>query len=368
MQARMKTLRTMHTLSTEHVYIDAVSEYERWTPEGERAEIWRNLDLLVAQLESLGIKYDELRNALCPRQDKREVCLMFDSIVLEKTYGDYAYGASKSILPLLPAKLKTAIRHGDLISANRRSDVDYLASTYPHLCLDEVMATDQIYCVHLSNLSPGNRDAIELGLRDTPGFVGVVDVTLQSPLKNLVSGTLTANLLKVGATYVSAHYDEIEPKEGTYEGNWDLGRTRTVSVFEVLFGQYLTYKIQRSSGGALDRKEALLLTSLAANYSRKISSKIDVSITDRKLDYLRMAKGANLKNMGLSHVTSEQLCSLVLDKARHHYLYGLRLLENGDLLCSTLIELERAGSDSYRAEIGLRLQPDDNTFYITTFY
>ncbi|WP_040509733.1 hypothetical protein [Gordonia soli] len=364
----MKTLRRMHTLSTDHVYVEAISEYERWTPAGERAEIWRNLDLLVVQLDSLDITYNDLRNALCPRQDKREACLMFDSEALAKTYGDYAYGASNFIVPLLPTQLNTAIRHGDLISENRRGDVGYLASTYPHLRLDGVGATEQIYCVHLSNLSPGTRDAIELGLRGTPGFIGVVDTTLQSPIKNLISGTLSANLLKAGSTYISAHYDEIEPKEGVYEGNWDLGTARTVSVFEVLFGQYLVYKIQRSSDGALSRNEALILTSLDASYSRKTSSKIDVSITDSKFDYLTSAKGVNLENMGLGHLTSDQLCSLVLDKVRHHYLYGLRLLENGDLLCSTLIELERAGSSSYRAEVGLRLEPDDDTFHITTFY
>ncbi|MDF3285326.1 hypothetical protein [Gordonia sp. N1V] len=364
----MKVLKTMHTFYTDHIYVEAYSRYYGWTPDGERAEIWRNLDTLVTQLDDLGIKYETLRNALCPRQDKREACLMFNSFVLSEKYGNYAYGASKFIVPALPGKLNTAIHHGDLITWGYQGVLDYLACAYPYLDLDGVTSSSQVYCVHLSNLSPGTLSAIDAQLKRAPGYIGVVDTTLQSPLKNMLSGTITAELVKVGSTYISSHYEELEAKTGEYEGNWELGDARLVSVYDLLFGQYLAYKIQQSSDGVFSRNEALMLTSLDAGYGGASTPEVAVSITDDKFNYLTQAKGVNLKNMGLDGITADALCALVLERIRGHYIYGLRLLDNGDLLCSTLIEVERAGRTSYRAEIGLRLEPDESRFCITTFY
>lgn len=359
---------TMHTFNTDHVFVESFSDYFGWSADGERAAIWQNLGILTKQLEGMGINYDAFRNALVPRQDKREVCLMFDSLILERGHGNYATGASEFVVPLLSKDLTTSILHGDLISRNQSGDLAYLRRTYPHLNLAGLIGTSQIYCVYITNLSPRSLDKIVGGLAGTPGFVGAVDTTSQSLLKDRLSGVLVPVLLKVRSTYILQHSDTVEPQHGLDEGTWAVGSSRIVSVYDLLFGQYLSYKIQRSSGGAFSRNEALMLTSLDATYARASDSKIGVIIAKEKFDYLTTKKQSNLQNMGKGDINAGELCALVYERIRDHYLFGLRILENGDLLCSTLVEVDRGERSPYRAEIGLRLVSDENAFYITTLY
>ena len=66
-----------------------------------------------AILASKGIRYADLRTALVPQRDRREIALLFDTLDLRQSYGSYGLLIHKAITPLFPKESNHTVLEGD---------------------------------------------------------------------------------------------------------------------------------------------------------------------------------------------------------------------------------------------------------------
>jgi hypothetical protein len=79
-----RTTKPIHTLDArDNVMLEVMRDYFNLDPRRMYYEIQGMREMVEGTLRQKGVNYDELRSALVPSQDRREIALVFDSTAVE---------------------------------------------------------------------------------------------------------------------------------------------------------------------------------------------------------------------------------------------------------------------------------------------
>jgi hypothetical protein len=152
-----------------------------------RKSIMNEHENLLRILRMKSVNYASLRRALVPSADRSELAFLFDSTRIDNHW--YGHEVAQKLVPLINRKSTCSFLVGDLIADKQKIAFDVLRR---HITLhnSEIKHTSQLYCVYLNNLSKTMAETIHDGLISYDPYVGHVNVTFSSPMKNWLSATL----------------------------------------------------------------------------------------------------------------------------------------------------------------------------------
>ena len=144
---------SVHTLDARgNIMLEVTRNYFGLSSERMRREILGLHKRAVDVLALKGVAYAELRSALVPQADRREIALFFDSTDLGGWYGFPVHGA---VLGTLHKKSSRAILSGDYIGGNKDQDFLYELFTEKVEPVRKITYrhSSQFFVVYINNLS-----------------------------------------------------------------------------------------------------------------------------------------------------------------------------------------------------------------------
>lgn len=354
------------------VMLEVVTSEFDLSPEQIRTEI-RSLHLsTVARLAAKAIDYRELRNALTPQRDRIERAFLFDTDRIESS----SYGASvgKALLPLLPPELSCSMLHGDLIIDRELQDhgVELLNNHAEMVRSVDLALTNQIYCVYLNNLSPKMATDLTKALRGHESFVGHVDSTTSSPMKDWLSLTLVDCYLKHKGVMLNGHEDDASEDKNYNMRGWPLEEHGydCRSIADMYFHLLLGYKIERRVVPGAEGDTHYALTAISGQPHSLVEFSVEVA--EAKGEYLRECHEASLARAGLLHLGDQELAEAIKGKINSSYIYNLRYdAEHDTSLFNIILELgdsEEGDAKPTRLLASLAYVPEKRVLRLVTLY
>jgi hypothetical protein len=355
------------------VMLDVVTSEFDLSPEQVRTEIRSLHSSTIAKLAAKEIDYGELRKALTPQRDRVERAFLFDTDRIES--GSYGYSVGQTLLPHLPPKLSCSMLHGDLSIDRYLQDrgVELLNNHAEMVRPVELGLTNQIYCVYINNLTPSMATDLTDALHDYEPFVGHVDTTTSSPMKDWLSIILGDCYLKHKRVMLNGHEDDASEGENYNMRGWPLDEFGYVcrSIADMYFHLFLGYKIERRvvAGGGGDTDFALTAIS-----GRPLPlAEFSIAVDEAKGQYLRECHGPSLARAGLLYLGDRELAASIKGKINNSYIYNLRYESEHDTsLFNIILEL---GGDSEEKEAkmtrllaSLEYMPAERVLRLVTLY
>ena len=360
----------IYTLNArDNVLMDIIEDMFNVKPAQLQIIIEGSFDHLKDALNSNGIKYEGLKGALTPSNDRRELLLVFD----RKKINNYLYGYEvyKWIIPLFNRDSSHCIFLGDYIDNTDRHQnllFDYFKSEVKCIHDYDYSNSNQFFMVYINNLTDAMAKRFVEGLRSFEGFIGFADMTFSSPLKIYLTTILPQAFIKYKRTFImpgdlteeiSTNHDSIGlPLDGT-------GYTVT-SVMQEYYVTFLSYKIERPVfKGESDTRFSLR----AINVNLKDLDKLKVIIGEKKLAYLATEKVGSFKRTGLT-LSKKNIEGAIQAKISENYIYNLEF----DKVHKTIkfnIMLEFRSNDTKRKVkllVALECIPDKNILRLITAY
>lgn len=326
----------------------------------------------VEVLDSKGIKYEELKAALVPQKDRREMVLVFD----RKKIPDAWYGSKvqEQVLPLLSAMGSHSVLQGDYIGivgreeAQRHDLMQYLNIANP----SDYQHSNQYFLVYVNNLSETMVGTLHEGLSGYQPYVGYVDMSMPSRLKIYLSSVLPATYILHKKTVIMPHEPDRPNTEDINMHGLQLESCGLIprSLQDDLFGVFLTYKIERPVLAGFESDTELSLNAISEQPSQL--NGFNVRLDVEKLGYLMGQKDGAMKRLGLLNASAEEITSLIQDKLRSNYLYNLRVSKgetHETVLFNVLIDIvARDTGTHHQAVVALEYLSDTSTVRVVTFY
>lgn len=352
------------------VMLDVVTSYFEMSPEQIRREIAAMQDATIAAISAKGVDYGELRNALTPQRDRFERAFLFDTARIES--GSYGFAVGEVVLPVLPRKLSCSMLHGDLILDRERQDfgIDLLNEHADLIREVELWDTNQIYCVYVNNLSAKMADDLTHALYRYGAFVGYVDASRSSPMKDWLSTTLVDCYLKHKEVMLNGHEDDASEDENYNMRGWPLEETGydCRSIADMYFHLFLGYKIERRVVPGAEGDTNFALTAISG---RPLPlGDLPVEVAKAKGEYLRRHHGDSLARAGLDEMGDDELAAMIKAKINDSYIYNLRYLKEYDTsLFNTMLEVRESESGEItRLLAALEYQPEIPLLKLVTLY
>jgi len=151
-----------------------------------RDNIQRDLDQLVTMLRSRQVAYSDLKSALVPPQDGRQVVFLYDW--LNDPSWNYAVEFSKHWLPVLRKTLRTSVKDGDLLPPYPA--IRHLEHAV-HRADNREVRWDTQYAVYFSNLKTSDIELLHTELLTVDRYRGYIDVTYSSLVRNYLARCIT---------------------------------------------------------------------------------------------------------------------------------------------------------------------------------
>lgn len=291
---------------------------------------------LLQLLGSIGVNYTGLKNALIPHANKKELLLVFDtSKITEFNYGNYVFEKLLTIMSKHRNSLYSVF-FGDYIHYTGGTDAEerrilqenmYLMLT-ESLKLKEQMTyrhSSQFFLVYINNLSESHyNEFISLSFS---GFVGYINLTYNSMLKNYISRIIVSKFIKYKSVILMSgdfEYEDI-PDNGIEDYNtigYDFEKRgfKVISVPGNLYSFFLSYKIESIS--ISDETENLTNISL---FKKSLDIKnLDAILEEAKNKYLHREKSGSLSKAGLFNKSLDYITEQIKKRIERNYIYNLR--------------------------------------------
>ena len=208
-------------------------------------------EILVQVLKDKGIDYTGLKNALIPSKDRKEALLVFDSSRIDNCF--YGGVVMEMVVKCL-GDLKThSILAGDFIDIINDSSYDVLTLMKDHIELPEnTKYCNEFFLVYINNLSNNQFAYVQSYYDNLMYFVGCVDLTYSSNLKDYCSYILKTSFIKYKNIIISTHEDDRDISEDINIHDYPFEKNGYIirSLPEYLFGVFLNYKIESTVTGA----------------------------------------------------------------------------------------------------------------------
>ena len=367
----MTSTKAIHTLNArDHIMLEVMRDHFQLKPEHMFREIQGMRRMTEDALSKKKVSYDQLRSALVPAQDRREVALVFDTTAITSSW--YGRDVMERVIPLLERKSSHSVLAGDYLDRQGQGDRLFWAFEQAvSLRRDvEFRHPTQFFIVYINNLTDAMVEHLDNGLCRYRAYAGIADTTYRSEFKLYLSTMLTNSFLKHKNIILQGHEPDRAPEEDLnmsgypFEDNGYICR----SISDDLMGVFLSYKIERPvfPGFEVDTEFALN----AVNLTPLALDEFDVEVAAAKLDYLKNQKGGSIERAGLQSVTTAKLAALVREKISGSYIYNMSFNQMHNVTkFNVIIELPpSADRPATRLLAALEYQPDQKKLRLITLF
>lgn len=299
----LESMKTKLNLSTEQTYLEIRGQFEK----------------LIDILKEKKTSYEDLKYALVPRADRKEVALAFDTNQIESA----AYGSDvfANILPLLESETVVSCLCGAYLGDNKNQiflrDVffdeihEINAATYQH--------STQFFIVYFNNLSDRQFRGLTEGLSPYKAFTGYFDLTYSSPIKTLLSPILVRFFVKNRMTLLLSSEENEDGNQTMYPLE-EYGY-KCLGIDELCYGLFLSYKIEREIFPGFETDTTFSINAISQNVLE--IRDFNLVIDKPKLKYLMENKFDNLERANLHTLSRNQLEEIIRKKLNENYIYNL---------------------------------------------
>lgn len=363
---------TIHTIdSYDNMLLKVTQDYFSLDSKSMRNVIHEWYQQMTQELSDLGIAYSSFRTALVPTGGKNEIAYIFSTKNITDPH--YGYALSEHWLNAIKecGPENTAIHHGDIIGF---TDSQAEELVYAHVVDDSVKRLGGPYfVVYLTNMKDSQSEAIhEYLVKHCRSYVGRVDCTKKSPFKNVL--LLPQYGLKHKNTIIT-HSDE--------DGNYNLegypvaeyGFT-CAGVSTEVYNIFLGHKINTGSLEGLSDDAATILQAIGG--TRRSVGELSISISESRLEYLRLEHGKSLDVAQLFNQSTNNFANAIKEELQRSMIYNIRFKlgtkdgkkarGNDAVLFSVQIELLDMNHTSRRYQVGIKYNPIEHSGEIVTFF
>lgn len=285
---------------------------------------------LIDVLKAKHINYHELKYALIPSKDRKEALLVFDTTKISDLF--YGRVVMEQVLSCLDNLTTHSFLAGDFIDVVDSNDFNPLTLMKEKVSLpSHTRYCAELFLVYINNLSVNQFSFVNDFFGNLPYFVGCVDVTFTSPLKDYVSYILGTSFIKHKKTIISVHEDDRSESEDVNIHHYpfeDFGY-KVRSLPQYLFSIFLNYKIESIITGSDVDDIGISIQSISPVYDGL--KDFTVYVEDKKLKYLMENKQGTLKKVGGLDISTAELESVILNHITSCYIFNLNYSSNYDV-------------------------------------
>lgn len=360
-----KTIFTVNARG--NIFLEVTKEYFSLDDKIMHSEINKMFCELINILDSKEIKYQNLKSCLIPKNDRKEIGLIFDSSKIGNNwYGNVIFS---KLIPLFDKQAKYSILCGDYIGENEiQNDLFFrFYSEINQINNFEYRHSSQFFIVYINNLSKKMFEKLIFDSRDFEPFIGFFDLTNQSFIKSYLSTILVNSFIKINETVLIGHEDDRDNSENTNLLNYPFEKFgyKIKSLQEIYFGVFLSYKIEREVFKGFETDLEFSLNSI----SPIVSEIEDIEIEDSKFEYLKKVKTGKLKKANLISYSKEELIQLIKMKIKSNYIYNMTDLKSHNIFkFDVLIELLNTLNEIVKITIGFEYIPREKKLRLITLY
>lgn len=359
---------TIFTLNARgNIFLEVMKESLSLEDNIMHSEINRMFNELTKILISKGIEYQKLKNSLIPKNDRKEIGLVFDSTKIENSW--YGKTIFSNLIPLFDIKGNHSILCGDYIGENEiqnelffrfYSEINYLKKfEYKH--------SNQFFIIYINNLSENMFDKLLIDFQYFEPLIGFFDLTNQSFIKSYLSTILVNCFIKFGDSILLGHEDDRDNSENINILDYPFEESgyNIKSLQEIYFGVFLSYKIEREVFKGFESDLEFSLNSISP-----IVSGIEIiEIEDNKLEYLKNVKTGKLKKANLISYSKDEITQIIKNKINSNYIYNMTdLKEYNTLKFDIMIELLNTLNEVVKLTIAFEYIPNQKKLRLITLY
>lgn len=362
------------TINTKgYVLYPVAKSYFEMTDDEVYGMINDEFSIMVNRLSKKGVKYDNLKRALIPNQDKdnNEVCLVFDTTLIDTS--SYGFEVFSRLIPVLDKESTYSILAGDYIDAIINS-----TDAQQHLfdALNEVIIkcndsfyrhSSQYFLIYINSITKGQISSIVKELQKFNCFYGYAFVNTNSRFKTYLSYILPPVCIKSKNIVITSHPADCDDDKNVNMRGYPFEENgfKLVSINDDSFGPFLSYKIE----SILPDKEDISFSFNALFRKFNSIEKLKLNLSDGKWGYLNdgiKGKGGILKSLAFDKISKDDFAKIIFKKICGNYIYNLKINEFGDRLFNVCIELPTKNENLRRTTISLKYNPDCGEIDVVT--
>lgn len=367
----MPTIKSLHTLNArDHAMLEVVRDYFNLGSKQMFNMIQEMRYSVEEALGKKGIKYDNLRSALVPAKNRREIALVFDTTAIDADW--YGFEVMKRVIPLFDRKSNHSVLAGDYTGPSGCEE--QLAEVFRQaveLRRDvHFQHPTQFFIVYINNLTKHMVQCFDNSLSQYHGYAGIADMTYSSEFKFHLSTILVNSFIKHGEIILQGHEpdrddeDDVNMRGYPFEENGYVCR----SISDDLMGVLLSYKIERPvyPGFEVDTEFAL---NAVVDASMSIHE-FEIEVEEKKLEYIMKQKLGSIKRANLEDINNEQLAALIKAKIQDNYIYNLCFnAEHNVMKFNIILEFPtKRDRPATRLLAGLEYQPNRKKLRLITLF
>ncbi len=366
----MTNTKALHTLNArDHVMLEVMRDYFNLGSKEMFREIQGMRNSVEDALSKKGIKYDKLRSALVPAQDKREIALVFDTTAIDSTW--YGFEVMKRIIPFFHRQSNHSVLLGDYL--DRPGHKEQLVAAFRQAVeprRDVIFQhPSQFFIVYINNLTNKMVQHFDDGLSQYCGYAGIADTTYGSLFKTYLSTMLANSFVKREKIILQGHEpdrdvdDDVNMSGYPFEENGYVCR----SISSDLMGVLLSYKIERPVYPGFEEDTEFALNAIGSRPMNIYDFEIEVA--EEKLEHLKKDKFGSFKRADFLDITKEQLAALIRAKIQGSYIYNLCLNEYNVMKFNIILEFPtKVNLPVTRLLAALEYNPDRRKLRLLTLY
>jgi hypothetical protein len=364
----MVTTKSLHTLNARgHLMLEVVRQQFSLTPERMQLEIQAIRQDVEDALALKGIKYEELRNALVPRRDRREIALVFDTLAIESDW--YGFTVFERLLPLFDKKSSHSVLVGDYLDSGGMDQASLHRAMSGAVKLNREVHfrhSTQFFIVYINNLTDEMVTRFNEGFAGWAGYIGYADTTYHSLFKWLLSTMLMNVFLKHRSIILQGHEDDVPNTVDSNMCGYPFEAFGYVnrSIQDYLNGIMLSYKIEAPvfPGSGTDIEFSLNAVSSTPLPLETFSVRVD----EAKATYIKTLKAGSAESAGLEAVSAQELSTLITARISQSYIYNLVYdAEHKVTRFNVMIELPRGPT---RLLAALAYEPQHKVLRLLTLF
>ncbi|MGY5780292.1 hypothetical protein [Rhizobium sp. LEGMi135b] len=366
----MLKVRPIHTLNARgNMLLEVTRDYFKVSASAMFREIQRLRQETEEALALKGIRYADLKTALVPDRQRKEMALVFDWTAIESN--SYGSAIFRKLIPLFDRNSNHSVLVGDYSGNRDIQDILFEAMQESVVLTREVeyQHSSQFFVVYINNLTEAMMLRFNEGLASWNAYIGYADATYASRFKLLLSTMLANAFLKYRMVILQGHEDDRPNTEDVNMCGYpfaEYGYTcRSIQAY--LHGIMLSYKIERPvyPGFEVDTEFALNAISPTPQPLEEFS----IEVEEAKLGYLKSAKSGSLARAGLEKVTGAELAALIRSKISASYIYNMSYDDAHNVSkFNVIIELPREGGATTRLLAAMEYKPDSQSLRLITLY
>lgn len=319
-------------------------------------------------LNEANVNYCSLKKCLIPSRDKKEICLVFDTLLID----DCCYGAKiiNNLLPLFDKDKSYNIIFGDLLSDTNGKHTNKILDEMCETCnierVNEHHFTNRYFLVFINNLCNTDFAKFVNELKYLPYFVGYADMTYASIFKAYVSVSIDSGFILLKNRVICPHEPDLGKISNVNIYGFDFQNNgyEIISISSDYYSIFLDYLIDPSLPNIpIDNGYKTLMADIIG-YDCNLKE-FSIDLPDEKVQYLINEK--NIDNrLGNPRDLKNTIIQLVANSITRNIFYELSFdkLEFGVIMFNVYIDI-----NSYtKLTCGVKYNIASKNFEISTLF